>query len=337
MVDSEQGKRYDNTVLRHFFNYTQRLNTRASALIVFLLYLRNLSFRITSNRSRIINLEQFTFSNGQPAGAQPSPIFRYPEIEILFVSTQKDFSILGSSILGAIKVTSHHPNRKIYVVVPDSEVELANEAVGEIADGIQVLAESNYLNREQMLRIRGHFGSRSGWVIQQILKVEHVSRSKSPGVLVVDSDTILLEPREWLSSSEVQILTPSWEWHVPYYDFLAGAGFSINDLKHSYISHHMLMQPKYMIEAREYVAWENTDDLIDYLVTHSNPKAKSPFCIEFELYAQYMLLKYSEKIKLVKWSNLGIPRNELAVDEQLSQLLPKFQNKYASISLHSYL
>lgn len=324
-------------MIRKYFAFTQQLHRRPSRFILFMLFFRNVLFQLLQKQHRKISLKQFSHANNLPAGTDTFPGISYPMLEILFVSTEKDFSILPNSISAAVRSTSHHSEVKVVVIVPDKEVSLAKEQITNLIDGIEIQAESNYITEEQLESIRQRFKSRAGWVIQQILKVEYVSRSTAPGVLVVDSDTILLSKREWLTEDLRQILCPSWEWHEPYYAFLVRLGFDRRNLKHSFIAHHMLMQPKYMREARAFVAWQETDVLIRYLIDNADSNQSSPFCVEFELYAQFMLANYPEKVAVVKWSNIGIPRNALDIQSQVDMIQAELKDKFASVSLHSYL
>ena len=324
-------------MIRKYFEFTQQLHGRPSRFILVMLFFRNVLFQIQKKQHRKISLQQFSFANNLSAGNDPSSDISFPKIEILFVSTEKDFSILPYSILAAVHSTSHHREVKVVVIVPDKEVSLAKEQITNLVDGIEIQAESRYISDEQFASIRNRFKSRAGWVIQQILKVEFVSRSTAPGVLVVDSDTILLSQREWLTNDLRQILCPSWEWHKPYYDFLTRLGFDRRNLKHSFISHHMLMQPIYMREARAFVSWEKTETLIRYLIDNADPGESSPFCIEFELYAQYMLRNHSEKVRIVKWSNIGVARSAVNIEVQVDLIRAELKGQFASVSLHSYL
>jgi len=284
-----------------------------------------------------IKVSLFSYANNLPPGAAPSNEDKYPEIEILFITTKKDFGILVHSIRAAQESTKHHSNSSTSIVVPDAEYLEARSLLLREYANVKVLRESEFLTDEQITRIRNRFGKRSGWVIQQLLKVEYVSRSQQMGVLVVDSDTLLLEPRMWIDHDGRQLLTPSWEWHQPYYDFLVGAGFETGTLAKSFVSHHMLMQPIYMQAARSYLGWQDIDDLITYVILNSDPRAESPFCVEFELYAQFVLAFHPEKVVLSKWSNIGVSRDSADLDSQISSIKNLLTGKFASISLHAYL
>lgn len=324
-------------MLRKYFNRVQELHHQPSIFFLLILVLRNLLIYIFRLPGNAIKVSLFSYANNLSSGATPSINDKYPEIEILFVSTKKDFGILVHSIRAAQESTKHHSKTSTSIVVPDAEYLEARALLLREYPDIKILRESEFLTDEQITRIRNRFGKRSGWVIQQLLKVEYVSRSKQMGVLVVDSDTLLLEPRVWINEHGRQILTPSWEWHQPYYDFLVQAGFEIGTLTKSFVSHHMLMQPKYMQDARSYLGWQDLDVLITYLILNSDIRAESPFCIEFELYAQFVLAFHSEKIVLSKWSNIGVSRESADLDSQISSIKNLLTGKFASISLHAYL
>lgn len=324
-------------VIRSLFNKVQQLDSHPGRLFLGLLSIRNLLLQTFRIPGQPINLPLFSFSNKLPPGAQPAPDVTYPELEILFVTTKKDFEILPHAIMAAQKATSHHSVITTCLIVPDSECLDARVLASGLPGQIHVTPESEFFKNEQITRIRNHFGNRSGWVIQQLLKVEFVSRSNKKGVLVVDSDTILLAPRIWLDSQGRQLLTPSWEWHKPYYDFLEVAGFKKASLTQSFVPHHMLMQPIYMREARKMVGWEEFDSLINYLVTEGRNDIQSPFCIEFELYAQFMLQRHPEKLEISKWANIGIPREKSEVAKQVEDASRSLFGKFASVSFHAYL
>ena len=260
-----------------------------------------------------------------------------PSLEILFVSTAKDFSILKSAIKFAADATLHHDNVTFHIVVPGLEVAQCQLSLADLPLEFYVLAEESIIENELLRRLRSRFGARAGWVIQQLAKVAFVMSSKAPGVFVIDSDTLLLEPRIWLDHDGIQLLTPTWEFHSPYYKFLHSKGVSRLRPKYTFVSHHMLMQPKILREAFATAGWATLNELVDSLVSIPGSAEESPFCIEYELYAQYMMSRYPQLIRLEKWSNIGFSRRNISYTEVEKVVIPKFKGGYASVSLHSYL
>lgn len=259
------------------------------------------------------------------------------KIEVLFVTTAKDFQILRSAIKFAYKATSQHNTVNFIVLVPDHEAELCDSLLADLNLPISVIQESTFISDSTRKKIKDKFHSRTGWVLQQILKDLYVLNSKAPGVLIVDSDTLLLEKRNWLSTSGKQILLPTWEYHFPYYNFLNSRNISKKWPKFTFVSHHMMMQPNILREAFTAAGWQNLNDLVESLIAVRSEGEGSPFCIEYELYGQYLLTHYPELVSLEKWSNTSFSRTSTVDLELEHQVLDIFGKRFASVSLHSYL
>jgi len=260
-----------------------------------------------------------------------------PPIEVLFVTTKKDFQVLQTAISYAIDATSTQSKVDFVIIVPDHELELCKSLLEDISCSISFVPESYYIDETMLIAIRHRFKARSGWVIQQILKDLYVIESNSAGVLIVDSDTLLIEKRVWLENSGKQLLLPSWEFHLPYYRFLNALGVSEKWPQYTFVSHHMLMQPRIMREAFLSAGWKSKKDLVGSLVSLSEPDQQSPFCIEYELYGQYISRRYPHLVNLERWSNIGCARKDIDFDHIQDIVDRDYRGKYASISLHSYL
>jgi hypothetical protein len=280
---------------------------------------------------RLVLLDRYLETSSLPFKTDVLPgTENVPAIEILFVCAKKDFEVLKRSIEFAVLATRRHSLRKISLVVPHSDIEETKNMNLPRELNLEIISENTYLDDRQFDLLRNTFGSRSGWVIQQLLKLLHVSNSAAPGVLVCDADTILLGDRLWFDFNQNQILTPTWEYKKSYYQFLHRYGLADVRPKYTFVPHHMLMQPQFLLEARDFMKWDNTDAIISDLTNLDHGGDISPFCIEYELYAQFLFKNHPEKVLLSKWSNIGMSRR----DFELKQ--PNFDD-YASVSLHDYL
>jgi hypothetical protein len=287
--------------------------------------------KMTFSRVKKIELlRRYLETNRLPILSEMATEDLMPALEILFVCAGKDLELLPIAVEAALRATKQHELHGVTIVVPERDLIHAQNLTFQINQKVTILSESEKIPQDIDRRIREVFRGRAGWVIQQILKVLCVSDSNAPGVLVCDSDTILTLNRIWFDTNGKQILTPSWERTAPYYKFLADLGLGSERPKYTFVSHHMLMQPKFMLEARQYVKWISLENLVDNLTVSYNGSDLSPFCIEFELYAQYMMQFRSEHIHLVKWSNLSLPRDKQAELHERSK-------QFASVSLHDYL
>jgi hypothetical protein len=156
------------------------------------------------------------------------------------------------------------------------------------------------------------------------------------GVFVVDADTILIDKRDWISEEGHQILTPSDEFNPSYYEFLSSVGISSMNPEFTFVSHHMLMQPWILREAFAAAGWSHPTDLLRSIISHKYLNEESPFSIDYEFYAQYLISAHPELVTLQKWSNLGVSRQTL-LESQIQLITTKYSNQFSSISFHSYL
>jgi hypothetical protein len=259
-----------------------------------------------------------------------------PPISALLVSTQKDFRIL-EVCLENLKNGSANPIEEITIIVPEINVEECINLLKKLNMGIltKVINEDSILTFELRERIRNKFGSRYGWILQQLLTLSFVLKSEADGILVVDSDTVLMQKLLWLDSQGNQLLMPSWEFNLPYYRFLREISSQIPFAENSYINHHMLMQPLILRTIFEKVGLKSVEDLFAIVEKHADIKVSSPVCLEFEIYAQGILTFFSEKVLITKWSNVSLSAaNDYRTTKALHMILAR--KRYRSVSVHSW-
>ena len=218
----------------------------------------------------------------------------------------------------------------IHLIVPNKHYDEAKEITNQMRPEVTVHAESEYFSNRNVELLSKRFENRIGWVLQQLLKVMFSNLSRSNFVLVVDADTILLEPRPWLQMNSRQILSLSEERHNPYYTVLDFLGIK-NRRDYSFITHHMVYQPWVWQEIFRSINVTNQDDLISKVL--SLPlDSESPFSLDYEMYAQYLLGNYPQLVDLRKWSNLECAPNNLTRigwQEEIAE-------HYYSMSVHSW-
>jgi hypothetical protein len=164
-----------------------------------------------------------------------------------------------------------------------------------------------------------------------------VLSSTADGVLIVDADTILLKKRNWLSSDGSQLLFPTWDYQFSYYEFLDSLNMCPTKPDHYFVSHHMLMQPRFMNEALKASGFKDVDDLISHVCEYHFADQNSPFCVKYEFYGQFMWTHHRELVQLAKWGNMSVPRASFTAAELSFESISTTYQDYASVSLHSYL
>lgn len=325
------------STIKRIFGYLSQINTTLPPVTQLIGAGLDLFFRITNKGEqsflfkRFFKANQVLFQKYKSEGCISSPV------EILFVSTYKDFPILPHAVISALNVTSMFTNLSVTIITPDRYVaELEDLMKDQI---VKVEKESTYFDEEVLNLLERNFYTRHGWVLQQLLKLKYVMDSQAAGVLLVDSDTLLLEERNWLNNDGSQLLTPTWEYHRPYYEFLDLLGVSQLEPEFTFVSHHMMMQPKIVVELFHHLGWKDTSDLVGLICSLPTNGDQSPFSLDYELYAQYLYNKHPDKVVLGKWSNKSITRNASFdnTDSLIETAVLDYSGRFASLSFHSYL
>ena len=318
-------------------NYAVQKRVRPPFIFEIVASFFDLVMRFATLDNGRLSLKRFFKTNRIPFENDRSNSDEGLGLEILFVSTQKDFQLLPLAIEFALNATSNFSVLSITVITPDKYVSEVKNLVRDCE--VTVEGESLYFYEDTLRKLRNTFAGRFGWVLQQLLKLQFVLSSKASGVLIIDSDTILLEKRKWLGNDGSQLLTPTWEYHKPYYEFLDSIGICEINPEYTFVSHHMLMQPKIVNELFEYVGWKDIADLIEFISSMSIGDEQSPFSLDYELYAQYLYKNYPGNVVLGKWSNKAVARDSGTddINLEISKESLKNSNRFASLSFHSYL
>jgi hypothetical protein len=253
-----------------------------------------------------------------------------PSIEILFVVSGKDIDLLPLAISGALDSTQFHSVRSLTLICPRIDIREMKKIADSIDYPIKVVAEDEIIEGKHSTRLAEIFGGRSGWVLQQLLKIYYVADSEAKGVLIVDADTILLRNRVWIDFEMSQVLMPTWERHTPYYEFLKRNSFQCQDETVSHISHHMLFQPVIVREMLRRYSLVNVSSTVD-LLTLFKGFGNSPFSIDYEMYAQYLLAEYPGLIRYEKWANYSV--NNISTVNLEDE---RWKKRFSSISAHAY-
>lgn len=256
-----------------------------------------------------------------------------PAIELLLVAVSKDFPTLGLAASAAIRY-SRNPISRVVVITPENEVSEAEELLAEMALPVscQVLSEDDVLEAVARTILRERFGARYGWVLQQFLCLAYASASRAAGVLVLDSDTILVRERLFFDGQR-QLLMPTLEHHEPYYLLLRRLSSLFPTETNSFVSHHMLWQPAVVQELLAIVCDGDFVRFAEMTASMAEMDTLSPVSLDYEFYAQGIAVLHPEKVKLAKWSNAsaeGGDRPHLR-ERQLRN------SHFASLSFHSNL
>jgi hypothetical protein len=261
-----------------------------------------------------------------------------PEIEILIACAAKDLFILPSAIAGAL-ASSHNPIARISLVVPKDIVEQTTSLASSLESSVLevvVVPETELVSIALIQTVRDAYGSRFGWVLQQMLRNRFIMHRSTMPTLVVDADTVLCFPRTWIDSEGRQVMTPTWEFNAPYYSYLHMRMGTPANPPYTFVSHHMLMQPGIFAEANVEAKIDQDALLLNAVLEKSSDPNPSSFCLIYEIYAQWLMLNAPETVFLERWSNRFIHRSKQTSESFDHQIRNARERGYCSVSFHSW-
>lgn len=327
----EERNRFLKGVL--FSSYYDQLNTypgRAALLIAH--FLHRLFGLGSSNKQEIAR--RFDATRLNKFEVKVLDTLNPPPIEILVVSAAKDFWLLEPALSAALRATQN-PVAQINLVIPANSRNLLPR-LESILTPINILAEENLIPPSLLARLRQTFAERSGWILQQYLTLKFVELSKSPGVLTLDADTLLIEPETWLDNNGAQLLHVSSEYIPAYYRFLAELGIGSLKPDTTHVTHHMMMQPEILREILSKHGLHNSEDVLERAIEFHETYGQVEFCLEFELYAQGMKEFHPNLIEFRKFANKTIRIKNPSSSSEVNFLLRKLRGTFRSVSAHSY-
>ena len=262
----------------------------------------------------------------------------YPSIELLIVVAGKDMEMLPVVISSALRF-SMNPIHKISIICPRLEVIPCQLLLSKMSFSgkCEILSEDEIMDVNRRDQIAQRFPQRYGWVLQQFLAVEFISKSKENGILLLNSDTILLRNVHWLDAGRNQIIMSGTDFHKPYYLLLSRIFGVSKKPAFTFVTHHMLFQPELMREIFSKRGYESLSKFLEDVVFYADPSQQSPLCVEFEPYAQAMKIDFPQHVSIRKFGNISMSRTQENLDYVVRALEGKQELNYNSVSLHDYL
>jgi hypothetical protein len=259
---------------------------------------------------------------------------------LLICSTAKDFWLLTDCLTHAIK-SSVNPISKVSVIVPSRDVDACSSEIAKLIENIDIdfniIDENSLIPDPARSVLIEKMGQSYGWALQQFLTVAFVCNSSSKGVLAVNSDTVILQPRLWLEKDGKQELLVSSEFHKPYYKVLEKLDPALSNIKFSLICHQMLFQPDFFRQILSELNVDSISQFIGLVLENADLAERSPFCVEFELYGQKFLRKHPTKVILNRFANISVKLDTDVHmrDNQIRDFI--VSGEYNSISNHSWM
>ena len=250
-------------------------------------------------------------------------------IDVAICCVDKDADVLPYCIDSVKKFISHDIDM-IYLIAPKESIKLREIAKSKNCIFIDEDSIINIKKDEIKLIVNGV--NRSGWIFQQLLKLHVDLVSSKEYIFIIDSDTILTNPKTLISRGKT-IFDFSDEFHTPYYKSFE----KLTGLKHklpiSLVSHMMLFEKSKLEALRNHVENKFKEKFVEVILKNLDRNETSSFS-EFETYGNFSLQCY-KKFHLKYWFNNAYKHIYL---KNINNLIQKNQNDLMqSISLHNYL
>ncbi len=238
--------------------------------------------------------------------------FKDDPIDVVIPCHEKDQRILNQCISS---IRSYGPNIRRVIVI--SNCQLTEEAewfpVEQFPfsqrDILRIIFENDEQKVEEYSSSRQ---SRTGWMFQQLIKLYacFVIPDISSNILVLDADTVFLNPVHFISPLGGAFLTIATEHHPPYFEH---AQRLIPNFKRvaniSGIAHHMLFQKPILedlfntLESYHKIpTWQAICKSIDLEEIYGSPFS------EYEMYFNFALSRTNQvKIRYLRWRDVYSP------------------------------
>ena len=222
-----------------------------------------------------------------------------------------------------------HPITDILIIAPaDSQLRQLAPKIG-----CRYVCEDDVIPiRKRDIKYTVNAVDRSGWLLQQLLKLGADAFVGTDRYLVVDADTILLKPQVFVADS-TDILLHEYYYHYPYLEMYVRLMNLTPKTLITSIAHQMLFNKsrlrslKARIERVGNTAWYTS-------IINASDLTESSCFSEYETYGQWCITMYQDGISREYAFNFSLSRRLIS---SVQQLMNDYGHVYRSLSLHHYL
>lgn len=246
-------------------------------------------------------------------------------IDVLIPAIEKDLATLPY-VIDAVRTHVKHPIGEILIIAPKKQriIDFCR------AKGCTFINENTVLPiTKKDIHYRSRTWERSGWLFQQLLKLNGDKLCTADYFLVIDADTVLITPHRFREKGKTIFYSRNWSQPQYFVTYKKLMGRKVSSSS-SFVTHYMLFersqlaQMKKEIEAKHNMPWYSA-------ILHSMNRNKQFAFSEFETYGNYLYSKNRERMKIRKSRNKGLHMN---AGQLSTQKLNQLAKKYRSLSFH---
>ncbi|ANE46232.1 hypothetical protein SY83_08060 [Paenibacillus swuensis] len=247
------------------------------------------------------------------------------KIDVFIPAIEKDLGTLPY-VIDSLRKYVRHPLGTIYIVSPESSKirrMCARKSCNFVHEGT-VLPIS-----KKDIHYRSARWDRSGWLLQQLLKLSGDRVCTASHYLVIDADTILIRPHTFKSDGKTVFYYRKWSQPEYFRTHRKLMGTSAK-APHSFVAHYMLFERakvaalKKRIEARHGMPWYRA-------ILRSIDRTQQFGFSEFETYGNVFHAQDPGGIRFRKCLNLSLHRSVASLTASQKKA---YAGKYRSLSFH---
>lgn len=247
------------------------------------------------------------------------------KLDVLIPAVPKDLATLPL-VIDAVRQQVRHPIGHIFVVAPAHPRMLAlcrRKKVTFIDERAAVPFSKH------RFRYRSKTWDLSGWLLQQMIKLNGDKLCTSDHFLVIDADTVLIRPHIFIRNGKTVFYCRNWS-RPEYFRTAARLLGRKRAAKRSFVTHYMLFNRRQLsllkqsIEARHGVRWHEA-------IWRAMDKSKRYAFSEFETYGNFLYARMPGQVQLLPARNkaMRLPAARLSKDARR-----KLARSYRSLSFH---
>lgn len=250
------------------------------------------------------------------------------KVDVIIPAIEKDLNILPM-VVESVRKNLYHPIGEIIVIGPNKkEISGFCQKYGCIfRDEDSVLPiklkDINY-------KVNGV--NRSGWIFQQLLKLNSDNISSEKYAYIIDADTVLVKPQKFESNGKLLFLASD-EYHTPYHKIFEKIFGYPTLARFSFVSHQMFFDLNRLSEMKKEMEQKNANKKWYEIILENLDKNESSSFSEYETYGNWMKINHPEEIFVEYWNNKALPASEV----RMVHLYPQNTlRRFRSLSFHSY-
>lgn len=249
------------------------------------------------------------------------------EIDLVLTVLPKDIDTLTFGF-DKIQNNINHSINKVYIVSPKDDliIDFCERNNAEFINEKEVLGFGketfNYVHKGV---------DRSGWLFQQLLKWGVADLVEKDNYLILDADTFFIRNKTFEYKGKT-ILDFSDEYCSPYYITYEKLLGLKHEYKVSFVTHYMLLNKSWLQSLKKDIE-KHTGNKWDQAIISEIDESQNSCFSEYETYANYVLTKFPDQIKIEYWFNKSLNKKEVNFADEVKKFC---KENVKSLSFHTY-